>query len=468
MEITRVLAALTARGSYRAVWFYLLFSMIAVSGFAQQLALDTSLRLRYDDDQEGADFNTTVYSNLTITDLIKNRVDLKISGWGIWDLGYSDAYDRALERNQIRVSEAYIDIRNIGDLTRLRLGRQYLRQVDHLHLDGAHASFYENKPFSFFLFGGREVNYYQSARDDVAVGGGMIWKPNWKTRHQLDAYWLHESDINIFAAAWRWNQYWGNHWRTTSRLRFLQDGVRDYRGHLSKYFEPLGIGLDMDYYLQPRRAGEGDEGDARSVAALGRVLGPRVAQHRIALDLNKYFADAWLAQVGGSIRRRFRDEGDETYNGLESSEGHFSLTRFNLWIEGLDATISGEWYNGEQDSLSGLAGHLSYRPNKQWEFSGGLSYSRYHFDPIDFETKYNHQEDKDLLLQDLRVPVYFAEVRWKPNKTFDVRAEVQWENTNEDVRGDGVSARLTLNYHLRKSLSPPEEPSDVKKGAAVP
>lgn len=433
------------------LWFFVL--LWAAAAPAQNLSLDLTARLRYDGDRDGSDWDSTLYSNLSITDIIKNRLDLKISGYGLWDLDGNDAFDRALDQRSIRISEAYVDLRNIGALSRLRLGRQYLREVDYLRLDGASATFMENKPISFFIFGGREVSYYRSARDDWAGGGGMIWKPSWRTKHQLDAYVLHENDNYFLASAWRWNQYWGNYWRTTSRLRFMDGGVRDYRFHLSKFFEAVGIGMDLDYFLQPRRRGVGDQAYTRSLSTYGRVLGPSPPNHRLALDLNKYFAERWLVQLGGSIRRRFEDERDEPFNSIENESAHLSVTRFNTLIKNLDVTLAGEYIHNRMDNMAGVTGQVGYRPAKAWDLSAGLSYTRYRFDPIDFDTKMNGQNDIDLLLEDLRIPVYFFEARWKPSKTFDVRGEVNWEDTN-DLRGNGLSARLTLNYHLRKSFAP--------------
>lgn len=431
-------------------------SILVGSAQGQELSLDVSTRVKYDDDGEGSDWDSTIYSNLTITDLIKNRLDLKISGWGLWDMDANDAFDNALEGKNIRISEAYVDLRNLGVLSRLRLGRQYLRDTDWMRLDGASAMFREGKEISFFAFAGREVSYYQSARDDWAGGGGVIWKPSWKTKHQLDAYAAHENDDYFFAYAWRWNQYWGKQLRTTSRLRFLDSEMRDYRAHLTKYFESVGIGMDLDYYFQPERRGYDDEARTRSFSALGRVLGPRAANHRFSASVNKFFGEKWMVELGGSVRRRLEEEERPDYNSFDSESAHLSVTRFNNFIENLDLTLSGEYINNEQDRLWTVTGQASYRIGKKWDFGLGVSYSRYRFDPMDFNTEHFDQDDVDLFIEDLRMPVYFAEARWKPSKKFDVRGEISYQDMDE-LYGNGFGARLTLNYHLRKSLTPAED-----------
>ncbi|GEM_PF-4577919 len=428
-------------------------------GRAQELDLRLQSRLRWDRDAEGSDWDATYYTSLRIADIVQNRLDFKLSGWGLWDIDADDAFDEALDQRRVRISEAYFDLRNLGRLSTLRLGRQWLYEVDNLHFDGATVWVDRERPLSFFVFGGRPVSYYASTRRAWLIGGGLVWRPTWRTQHQFDVYALQDDSEVLTASAWRWNQTWGRQLRTTTRLRFIEGDIRDFRAHLTRFIERWGLGLDLDLYVQPRERATGDEARARALAEFGRILGPRAPTVRLAANVSKYFGEAWLAQLGGSVRRRLGHEGnaEDTFNSVESNHAYLHLTRFNAFVRNLDLTAGVESFNNELDRLLTLTGQASYRPHPRWTFSIGASFSHFDFDPIDFSTRLNGQDDVDLLLEELRSYVYFAEVRWRPADHYEWRADLAWEDTDA-FSGNGWTARLAFTYHFHRSLAKKETP----------
>lgn len=415
------------------------------------LELDFSTYLRRDEDIDGADWDGTFYTNVLVRDLIKDHLDMKFSGWGIWDIDGTGAYDRAIEDRSIRISEGYFDIRDLGPLLRMRLGRQYMPEVDYLHFDGVKWTVYDKKPISVFVFGGKPVTYYESTHGDWLGGGGVVWRPGWKMTHQFDAYALHEGGEDFALTAWRWNQYWGDGWRTNTRLRFLDDEIRDFRGYINKYFERWRLGVNLDYYLQPKARGVDKEPLSRDLAYYSHILGVRAPTHRIGGDLYKFIGDRWMVQAGGSIRRRVGSTGEDTYNSFESDEAHLSATRFNAFVKNLDATFGYQTVRNDEDHMHGLTGDLSYHPTEKWDFSLGTSYSHYTMDPIDFPTTLNGQPDLDLLLSDIRSEVYYFEARWRPNDKYQLRAQVDYNNSAA-LNGGALGLGLTFDYRLRHSL----------------
>ena len=427
---------------------------------AQELELDWTSRLRYDRDAEGSDYDATFFTNITIRDLIKDVLDFKLSGWGRWDIGRHDAFDRALDRKRVRLSEAYFDLRNLGPVSRLRIGRQYLYEVDSLHFDGATLKLLEERPLSFFFFGGRPVSYYESAGGDWLAGGGALWRPSWRTRHQFDLYLLREAGEFFALSGWRWNQVWGEGWRTNSRLRFIGADVRDFRLFATKYFERLSLGLDVDYYLQPRARDFEDELRTRGLSTFGRLFGSRVRNHRLGINLSKSLGLDWMVQFGASARDRIGSDDEDSFTAIASNHAYISVSRFNAWISDLDLTFAFNRIDNENDNLYSFTGEANYRPNDRWAFSLGSSYSRYKIDPIDFPTGLNGQDDLELFLKDIRTLSYFFEVRWRPSKRYDLRAEVAWEDTDVFDR-HGLTLRLTVNYHLRRSLARPSDSANL-------
>ena len=417
-----------------------------------RLELDVSTSVRFDRDAEGSDWDSRFYTNMIIRDVIEDHLDIKLAGWGLWDMDANDAFDRALDRQPVRFSEAYLDFREVGPFHRLRLGRQYLYEVDNIRFDGATWWTKPRKKIAFFIFGGRPFTYYRSAAGNWLGGGGMVWRPSWRTKHQFDAYLLQDGGELLAPSAWRWNQYWGGHLRSTTRLRFLDSDVRDFRALVFKHFEHCDLNVSLNYYLQPEVRGRGDQSYSRSHSHYGYLLGSRAANHRIGFNLNKYFNEQrWLAQVGGSLRRRIGNSHDDTYNSIESSHGQVSLTRYRIFEKDLSLTLGVEGIHNEHDRMFAMTGLASYAPNPRWYCYAGASFSRFEFDPIDFPTDLHGQDDLDLLETSQRSLVYMLGARWEPNDSHTIRADVAWEDTDA-FDGSGLSARLGYTYYLRRNL----------------
>jgi hypothetical protein len=258
---------------------------------APAVYFDFDSRVRHDHNPDDRDLDGQSYTSILVTNLFKQRLDMKFSGWGNMDLDSDDAYDDALEGKQLRFSEAWFDLHDFGPLSQLRIGRQYFYDVDNLHFDGARWTFMRKKPIEAFVFGGRPVSYYNSAEDDWLGGGGIVFEPGWRSRHQIDAYHLEEGDEGFLLSAWRWNQAWGRSWHTYTTLRGIDDEVRDLRTHASTYIEKLKLGLNAGYYYQPHRRAEGNKLRTRQLSSLGNVLGLRQPFHQFNLNINKYIGD---------------------------------------------------------------------------------------------------------------------------------------------------------------------------------
>lgn len=426
---------------------------------AQHLDAEINQRFRYDSDPEGSDFDSLTYSRINLTDLIKDRLDMRVSGWGIWDLNHNDSHDDALDQKTIRLSEFNFDIKKLGWADRVRIGRQRLYELDYARFDGATAYFHEGKPVSAFLFGGRLADWYQSAQDDFLIGGGVIWKPSWRARHQFDAYFTSQDDGTAVAAGWRWSQQWGAGIHTFSRLRTIDAQIRDWRLRASRGFESLGLHASLDYYVQPQERGDGDEAAIRYLSSYGLILGPRYPNHRIALDLTKTLGANWFASAGGSIRRRFGGGSEKDFNTLNSEQVYLNLTKTHLFFACVDGTIGVEAIHTENDDFGSLVGSVTWRPAKAWELSSGLSYSRYRFDPIDFQTHLNGQDDVDLLLTELKIPTWFIDARWRPaDKPYDFRAGLIWQDADHEI-GTGFGATIGVTYRIQRDFGKPAAPA---------
>jgi len=424
---------------------------VAFDHHAPAIQINMDTRLRSDHSLQARDRDGQGYGSILVTNLLKQRLDMKLSGWGTLDLDSDDAYDHALDGRQLRISEAWFDLHDLGGLPRLRVGRQYFYDVDNQHFDGMRWTFLEKMPFEAFIFGGRPVSYYSSAGDDWLVGGGVVFKPGWRSRHQIDTYHLDEGGEEFWLSAWRWSQVWGRSWHTYCALRGIDDEVRDLQIHASRYFEQFGLGLNAGYYYQPHHRGEGGELRTRHLSSLGHVLGSRQPYHQFSLNLNKYLGKNWLVQLGGLVRDP-RDRGRNSFNSIGSESGHVSATRFNSIIENLDVTAGFQVTKTGQERFRNWVGVVSYRPDPAWDLNMGVTMSRYRFDPVDYPTGLNGQDDDyGPLLDTLTGRDYFFEFRWRPSENHEYRAEVNLNDS--DLWGrERVGFEVGCHYHLRRNL----------------
>ena len=416
--------------------------------------MDVRARMRYDRDAQGGDWDSTLYTNLLARDVVPGRLDVKVSGWGIWDMDSDDSFDEALDNRTGRLSEAYADVHGLGPIAHARLGRQYLYDVDNLHVDGVRLESRAYQDVKLFVFGGRPISYYDEAGSGAYVGGGgAVWKPSWRTRHQVDSYYLREQHASVTASAWRWNQYWFQQARTQTRLRFLDSEIRDFRVLLTKFFEPWKLGFDLEYYLQPHERGDGEESYTWTLSSFGRLLGARSAHYRLRANINKYWGENWLTQVGGSVQRRRHDSHGERYNGLESNAAHFAVTRLNTFAEGLDATLAGETLDNEQDTLHAITGDVSYRASPEWRFSLGSSLARYNLDPIDFPLDLGGPASGINVRSDVDSLRYFGRARWRPaHRRWNLSALVAFEDA-DGLGRNALTASLGINYRLQATVA---------------
>lgn len=244
--------------------------LLAPDSFAMESEFWTYTRYGYTNDDRGSQNYLMIYNDLTVTNIIKDRLEARFSGW----LNIVPDYgaNQTVYYDYLRVSQAYLLYKIPEPNLQLSLGRQYIEKIDYFSIDGIHADLGASEKREFFLFGGRPVSFYSSSDDEYIFGGGMIFKPWWQTSLQLDAFALKENNVHYDAAAIRLNQYLPLNTRAYGRLRVLQDGVRDVYATLSSYFEELGVSSNICYYVQPQKRSTGEDAISRDFSHYGQIF----------------------------------------------------------------------------------------------------------------------------------------------------------------------------------------------------
>jgi len=431
-----------------AVLAALILLFLVPDSFALESELWTYTRFRYEKDDRGSQNYLMMYNDLTVANIIKDRLEARFSGW--FNIAPDDGANKAVYYDYLRVSQAYLLFKIPEPDLRLSLGRQYLEKVDCFNIDGLHADLGAAGKQEFFLFGGRPVSFYSSTDDEYIFGGGMIFRPWWQTSLQLDAYALKENDINYEAAAIRMNQYLPLNTRAYGRLRLLQDGVRDVYATLSSFFDESGVSSNISYFVQPQTRGTGKDALSRDFSQYGQIFNASYAFQQAGLQLQKYTGDKWIINGGAMIKRLLQDPGIYAWSNVDSNVFNAGLTRLDLFIAGLDVTVLGNYVDNKNDQFFDVTGEIDYKITKELSASVGMTYTGYQFAYVEYPDTLNGQSAVYNLADHIGSKIYFIDLSYSPTRSQKIALAGSYEAIDQRY-SDAIV--LQISYQHRFDLA---------------
>ncbi|MBI5592322.1 MAG: hypothetical protein HY881_17790 [Deltaproteobacteria bacterium] len=415
--------------------------------FSQDGELWTYTRFRYENDDRGSQNYLMMYNDLKLTDIVKDRLEARFSGW--FNINSGGGADSTINYDYLRVSQAYLLFKFPEPNLRLSLGRQYIEKVDCFNIDGLHADLNPSGKQEYFLFGGRPVSFYSSTNDEYMFGGGMIFRPWWQTSVQLDAFALKENDVLYDAAAIRLNQYLPLNTRAYGRLRLLQDGVRDIYATLSSFFEEYGVSSNISYFVQPQTRGTGNDAASRDFSHYGQIFNASYAFQQAGLQLQKYTGDKWIINGGAMIKRLLQDPGTYAWP-VDSNVFNAGLTRLDLFIPDLDMTVLGNYVDNKNDWFFDVTGELDYKITKGLSAAVGMTYTGYQFAYVEYPDTLNGQSAVYNLADHVGSKIYFVDFRYSPTKSQRITLAGSYEAIDQRY-SDAIV--LQIGYQHRFDLA---------------
>jgi len=422
------------------------FESMKVSG-----TLHSSYQFRSYDGRDDSDIYE--YFSLRLRDIVKDRVDGAFSLFWHEDLNGgstlkgSELYDPFLDidqadSNRFRFYTGYLDFKQLGfEESRLRVGRQFLEDIDYAHFDGASYRFSPTDPLEITLFGGRPVTFYSSSSGDAFYGADVRYRftPQTKAaaryyRYDADPFrddlaavevWhmfmpelqthaefsLLDADPYLFQNDWyyRWDEY---DFDIVAQVVRLFSEISDQTINFNPYF-PVMHGYEPFTY--------------------GSTLFTKGLNDWVSLNAGFDFrvSDGGLDPVAEYTNRDY-------VRGTLGAE--FYPTRQ------LTLSVNGEyWSVDSDDEFTGVSGEVEYKPTKQWTLTAGAEYGEYIQEYMDEFLLFFGQEEVFRITPD--VITYYARVKWQPTSRIYTAARFEVEdNSLENDNWYAFQLQVGVNF----------------------
>ncbi len=392
------------------------------------------------------------FLSLRFEDIIKDRVDSAFSMSWHEDLDGSTGrrggfYDPFVDLDtasdiRFRYYTGYVDIKSLGfDDSRLRLGRQFLEEIDYAHFDGATYQFSPVEPLEITLFGGRPITYYSSTSGDAFYGTNLQYQINSRMKSALRYYrYDTESFRDDLAAAELWYAF------TPYQQAHVEFSLLDAEPYI----------LQTDYY------GRLDSLDLDANVQIIRLF-DTVGDHTI--NFNPYFPllhyyepftygavhltkglGEYFALIGGFDLREADSISDpvSAFTNRDFIRGTAGVEVYPT--KQLTLSVNGEFWDVDpSDEFTGISGEVEYRPTNQWTLTVGAEYGEYVQEYRDEFLFLFGQEQVFRITPD--VVTYYGRIRWKPTEKIYTAATFEMEDSDFDD-DNWYSLRIELGVHF--------------------
>ncbi|MEW6236967.1 MAG: hypothetical protein AB1656_16405 [Candidatus Omnitrophota bacterium] len=402
-------------------------------------SLNSTYQFRSYDGREDNDLYE--FLSLRVKDIYKDYIDGAFSmSWhedldGVSRLNAGEKYDPYQELDlsagaRFRYYAGYIDFKKvIFDDSVLRVGRQYLEEIDNVHFDGASYRFSPSEPVDISLFGGQPITYYSSLDGEAVYGTNLQFQLARATRAAV-RYYRYDADSyrDDLSAVEVWHAFQPN-LQSHAKFTLLDAEPYMFSGDLFARVETM----DLD-----------------AIVHITRLMNP-VSDHTINFDpyfplLNGYEPftygslnltkglGQYVSLVGGFDLR----EADSAYDPVSDylNKDYWRVTGGVEFYptEQLTLSVNGEYWDVDsKDRFTGITGEVEYRPCKKWTLSAGVDYGEY-VQVYRDEFLYLFGQDETFRITPDAV-TYYARVRWKPaakiyaGASFEVE-DNDWDNDN--------------------------------------
>ncbi len=393
------------------------------------------------------------YLSLSFKDIVEDTVDGHFSmSWhedldGRTSLYGIESYDPFADlylskSDRFRYYTGYIDVKNtFFDNSRLRLGRQYLEEIEHFHFDGASYQFSPVSPVEIDLFGGKPIAYYSSTSGEEIYGSRVMTRITRNTKAGV-RYYRYDAD------------------------QFQDDLLGAELWHMFAPQAQVRADFSMlegdPYLLQGDFYGRIDEWDFDTVMRVIHLF-EEIGDHTI--NFNPYFPllysyqpftygsmnmtkglGQYLSLIGGFSVKEYENIRNDVAK--DTNENYYRLfAGFEVYpTEQLTLSVNGEYWDvGADNRFTGVTGEIEYDINKQWEVALGVDYGEYvHV----YRDEYQFQFGRDERFRESPYAItYYSKVRWRPTSKLYTGMSFEVED-NEMDEDHWYTLRLEIGSHF--------------------
>jgi len=428
------------------------------------LGVDGSLRF-LSEFEEGTttqdDYDFSTYLRLELDPLFHEKASFYFYGRSRIDFDSESDIDDALEESDHRIFQSYLSLKDIPKPFGLRLGRQWIHEVEGVHLDGLRFDVKKWGDFDFMGFAGRPVSEYTSTDSEQVYGGEIRYRPFRNALFRLtivrsdEDHPIIDDHIGI-----HWVQKFWNRVRVYGDYKALNRRSKDFRIGASTFLEPLALDLHGNYYRRVNRTPKPgtDDVEGRRFSEFYQLLGTTERLERYGFRATRYFNDQYAISGGLSVINILDKE---TPSHRESERYFLTFHIYNFLISNLQLSIDGNYVKARFDSENSytststlgdeiltseikreeevfvFSGQLEYQVHKDLKVALGSSYGDYDFSSsVNTSQAFNDyflNDGRDLLFSGLGgrfiTRTYFAEMRWKIKKDLNAKILAEWDHS---------------------------------------
>lgn len=329
--------------------------------------------------------------------------------------------DESIEDGFIaRSYELYVDVTLVPLLKNLRVGRQYMREIENLHFDGLKLEFDDFKELRFGMFGGKPVHFYEtSGSGDYLAGAFAEYSPVTGSRLKMDYSYVNDNSDdfsghgdNFFAFSLRQNiKGW---WNIFAKLTMLDSNGRDAELRSTWVFPEHDFDVNISYFKQLNTLEdltiEFDEFNA--------ITGDYLPYSQYSFNLYKGLHKNVGVGLGVNIRE-LNEEKDEGSFNHEFDMYYVTLSLHDLPFKGTSIDITGDHYDTDDDDTRSIGIDIDQKLGEKTTISTGTYYSLFKFDSMSGSERDN-------------VRVYFLDTKYEITGNLGFSMDYEFERTGQE------------------------------------
>jgi hypothetical protein len=291
------------------------------------------------DEISGTDLDLANYLRLDVRPFLGERTLFHFYGRLRFDLDHESTEDKALKNSNQCIFQAFLELHQSPRPLDIRLGRQWVPEVDGAYLDGGRLDFPLGHDLGVILFGGRPASPYSSGDHQYLAGGRLSFTPFKSTTFWLSGLRSDEGDPNsndqigfhINQNIWRVCNLYGDY-------KFLNNRSKALRIGGNGVIQPFQLELRGSYYNRINRTPtpKRDDVDGRYFSDYFLLLNSVEELDSYTFNATKYLGES-LAVTAGIAVTRIR--GEENPTNRDSEHYFFSLQLFDLFMKRLTFSV---------------------------------------------------------------------------------------------------------------------------------
>lgn len=302
----------------------------------------------------------------------------------------TDAYDSDI---RARLLHLYAEYDNLWGDSTIRVGRQQiLESVTNNRIDGIYFK-QRRGSWDWYVFGGAHASLYYDTHNDLALGGGVSWKPRPRTRLALDAYYREDDrnwdndlldrlydfvwggrrirpDLNntlVSLSAW---QGITENVHVFGRLRLMDGDVDDLLLQVSGYVPQWKLFYEFNYQGRYNRARD----RVSDLSYFYRILGAYEEFNDFLVALHKPVTE----RITLSLEAEVRDSNDESRRTANRNYQRYALVGdIEKLVCGTDFRLAVERWNVSGDEGVWSVTGEAVKSWNNFELTVGTGYERY-------------------------------------------------------------------------------------------